>query len=309
MSDLYPRGVFCAAVTPVTEDLSPDVSAMAQHCRWLIEQGCDGVALLGTTGEANSFSVAQRMRLLEGVIEAGVPAERLLPGTGCAALADTVELTRHAVRAGVAGVVLLPPFYYKDVTVEGLAASYDVVIEQVADPRLKIVLYHIPQIAQVPIPFELIERLRARHRDTVVGIKDSGGDLDHMVELVRRFPGLSVLAGADPLMLPLLREGGAGCITATSNIGAAELATIYAGWRDPARKQEVEAAQARISELRARVSRWPQIAALKTATALRLNQLGWSRVVPPLMALTTAEQDTLRAAMAEPLPAAGREGH
>jgi 4-hydroxy-tetrahydrodipicolinate synthase len=216
-----------------------------------------------------------------------------------------VELTRHATRAGVAGVVLLPPFYYKDVTVDGLAASYEAVIERVADPRLKVVLYHIPPIAQVPLPMALIERLRERHPETVVGIKDSGGDLAHVVELVRRFPGLSVLAGADPLMLPLLREGGAGCITATSNIGAAELATIYAGWRDPARKDEVETAQARISELRARVSRWPQIAALKAATALRLGEPGWGRVVPPLMPLSAAEREALREAMAAPLPGAG----
>jgi 4-hydroxy-tetrahydrodipicolinate synthase len=305
MGDLYPKGVFCAALTPVGEDMSPDVPALARHCRWLIEQGCAGVALLGTTGEANSFSAAQRMRLLEGVIEAGVPAERLLPGTGCAALADTVELTRHAASTGVAGVVLLPPFYYKDVTVDCLAASYEAVIERVADPRLKVVLYHIPPIAQVPLPMALIERLRERHPETVVGIKDSGGDLAHMVELVRRFPGLSVLAGADPLMLPLLREGGAGCITATSNIGAAELAAIYAHWRDPARQEQVETAQARISELRARVSRWPQIAALKAATALRLGEPGWGRMVPPLMPLTAAEREALREAMAAPLPGAG----
>jgi 4-hydroxy-tetrahydrodipicolinate synthase len=175
----------------------------------------------------------------------------------------------------------------------------------VADPRLKVVLYHIPPIAQVPLPMALIERLRERHPETVVGIKDSGGDLAHMVELVRRFPGLSVLAGADPLMLPLLREGGAGCITATSNIGAAELAAIYAHWRDPARQDEVETAQARISELRARVSRWPQIAALKATTALRLGEPGWGRVVPPLMPLTAAEREALREAMAAPLPGAG----
>ncbi len=189
-----------------------------------------------------------------------------------------------------------------------MAASYEAAIERVADPRLKGVLYNSPPIAQVPLPMALIERLRERHPDTVVGIKDSGGDLGHMVELVRRFPRLSVLAGADPLMLPLLKEGGAGCITATSNIGAAELATIYAGWRDPARKDEVDAAQARISELRARVSRWPQIAALKAATALRLNQPGWGRVVPPLVGLSAAEREALREAMGQPLPPAGRGG-
>jgi 4-hydroxy-tetrahydrodipicolinate synthase len=294
--------VFCAALTPVAEDLSPDVPALVEHCRWLIAEGCDGVAVLGTTGEANSFSVAERMRLLEGVVEGGIPAERLLPGTGCAALSDTVELTRHAVGLGVAGVVMLPPFYYKDVTVEGLLASYDAVIDRVGDSGLKLVLYHIPPIAQIPIPMALIERLRERYPGTVVGIKDSGGDLAHMVELVRRFPGLAVLAGADPLMLPLLQQGGVGCITATSNLAGAELAAIYAGWRDPARKGEVEAAQARVTELRARVSRWPQIAALKAATGLRTGNPGWARVRPPLMALTRAESEALAAALAAPLP-------
>jgi 4-hydroxy-tetrahydrodipicolinate synthase len=302
MSDAFPQGVFCAALTPVAEDLSPDVPALARHCRWLIAEGCDGVAVLGTTGEANSFSVAERMRLLEGVVGAGIPAERLLPGTGCAALSDTVELTRHAVGLGVAGVVMLPPFYYKDVTVEGLLASYDAVIDRVGDPGLKLVLYHIPPMAQIPIPLDLIERLRERYPEVVVGIKDSGGDLAHMVELVRRFPGLAVLAGADPLMLPLLQQGGAGCITATSNLAGAELAAIYAGWRDPARKGEVEAAQARVTELRARVSRWPQIAALKAAMALRTGDPGWARVRPPLVPLTRAESDALAAALAAPLP-------
>lgn len=302
MGDAFPQGVFCAALTPVADDLSPNIAALAEHCRWLIAQGCDGVALLGTTGEASSFSVAERMRLLEGVVEAGVPAERLLPGTGCAALSDTVELTRHAVGLGAGGVVMLPPFYYKDVTVDGLFASYDAVIDRVGDSGLKLVLYHIPPIARVPIPLALIERLRERYSDTVVGIKDSGGDLAHMVGLVQRFPGLAVLAGADPLMLPLLQQGGAGCITATSNLAGADLAAIYAGWRDPARKGEVEAAQARVTELRARVSRWPQIAALKAATALRTGDPGWARVRPPLVPLTRAESDALAAALAAPLP-------
>ena len=297
MPDLFPAGVFCATLTPVTADLAPDVPALARHCRWLIGQGCDGIALLGTTGEANSFSVDERKAILDMVVEQGIAPGRLLPGTGCAALSDTVTLTRHAVGLGVAGVVVLPPFYYKYVTVDGLMASYEAVIERVGEARLKIVLYHIPPIAQVPIPLPLIDRLRDRYPDTVVGIKDSGGDLAHMVELVQRFPGLAVLAGADPLMLPLLREGGSGCIPATSNLAARELATIYAGWRDPSRVAEVESAQARIGELRALVSRWPQIAALKAATALRTGRPGWALPRPPLVALTEAERADLKAAL------------
>jgi 4-hydroxy-tetrahydrodipicolinate synthase len=297
MTDPFPAGVFCAALTPVTADLAPDVPALALHCRWLLRQGCDGIALLGTTGEANSFSVDERKAILEGVVQRGIPADRLLPGTGCAALSDTVALTRHAVELGVAAVVVLPPFYYKDVTVDGLMASYEAVIDRVGDARLKLVLYHIPPIAQVPIPLPLIERLRERHSAMVVGIKDSGGDFAHMAELVQRFPGLAVLAGADPLMLPLLREGGAGCITATSNLAARELATIYAGWREPGREAEVDAVQARITELRALVSRWPQVAALKAATALRTGQPGWALPRPPLVPLTKAQRETLKAAL------------
>jgi 4-hydroxy-tetrahydrodipicolinate synthase len=297
MPDLYPTGVFCAALTPLTPILAPDVPALVQHCRWLLAEGCDGIALLGTTGEANSFSVDERKTILEGVVERGIPANRLLPGTGCAALSDTVALTRHALALGVAGVVVLPPFYYKDVTVEGLAASYDAVIERVGDARLKLVLYHIPPIAQVPISMPLVDRLRDRYPETVVGIKDSGGDLAHMIQLVRRFPGLAVLAGADPLMQPLLREGGSGCITATSNLAARDLAVIFAGWRDPTRAAEVEAAQKRITELRALVSRWPQIAALKSAVALHTGEPGWALPRPPLLPLTEFERAELQLAL------------
>src|SRR4029453_1380999 len=148
---------------------------------------------------------AEGKALLEAAVKAGVAPERLMPGTGVAALTETVELTRHALSLGVATLVMLPPFYYKDVTEDGLFAAYSEVVERVADPRLKVVLYHIPQVSAVPITFPLIERLRARYPEVFVGIKDSAGQLANMEALVERFPGFSVLAGADPLMLPLLR--------------------------------------------------------------------------------------------------------
>ena len=165
------------------------------------------MALLGTTGEANSFSTGERKALLEAAVEGGIAPSQLLPGTGVTALTETVDLTRHAVSLGVTTVVMLPPFYYKSVSDEGLFASYSEIVERVGDSRLKVVLYHIPQFSAVPISFGLIERLRARYPSVFVGIKDSAGDLSNMEAMVERFPGFAVLAGADPLMLPLLREG------------------------------------------------------------------------------------------------------
>lgn len=296
MSALHPRGVFCAALTPITEAFAPDHALFVAHCQRLLAEGCDGIAMLGTTGEANSFSSDERRALLEAVVAAGIAPDRLLPGTGVAAVSETVALTRHALSLGVTTVVMLPPFYYKGVTEDGLFAAYAEVVERVADPRLRAVLYHIPQMSAVPIPFPVIARLRAAYPDTFTGIKDSAGDLAHMEALVAAFPGLAVLAGADPLMLPLLRKGGAGCITATSNLVAADLAFVFRHHADVGRAVEVEAAQARIVAARNRASRFTQIASLKLLLADRVGQPGWHRLRPPLLPLTPAEADALRAA-------------
>lgn len=296
MSALHPRGVFCAALTPMDAELAPDHAAFVAHAKRLLDQGCDGIAMLGTTGEANSFTVAERQALLEATITGGIAPDRLLPGTGVVALPDTVALTRHALSLGVTTVVMLPPFYYKGVSEEGVFAAYSHVVDRIGDARLRIVLYHIPPMSAVPIGFGVIARLRARYPGIFTGIKDSSGDLGNMQALVAAFPGLSVLAGADPLMLPLLKAGGAGCITATSNLVAADLAFVFRHHADPARAAEVEAAQARIVAARNRASRFPQIASLKLLLADRTGQPGWHRLRPPLLPLTQAEADALRSA-------------
>lgn len=288
-----PTGVFSAALTPLDADLAPDHATFVGHARWLLEEGCDGVALLGTTGEANSFSVGERKALLEAAVGAGIAPERLLPGTGVAALTETVELTRHALSLGVRTVVMLPPFYYKNVSDDGVFAAYAEVIERVGDARLRVVLYHIPQMSAVPLSHALIERLIARFPDIVVGIKDSAGDIGNMLAMVERFPGFSVLAGADPLLLPLRRQGGAGCITATSNLVARDLAFIYRHALDESRAGEVEAAQERVVAMRNRASRFAQMASLKMLTAQRTGHEGWARMRPPLLALDAAEKASL----------------
>jgi len=279
------QGIFAAVLTPLDENLAPDRAAIARHCRWLRDNGCDGLAVLGTTGEANSFSVDERVRLLEGLIEDGIPGNVLIPGTGCCALTDTVELTRKAVELGAAGVLMLPPFYYKNVSDDGLFASYAEVIERVGDPRLRIYLYHFPQMSGVFLGHDLIDRLLKHYPDVVAGMKDSSGDVGNMIRNTQAFPGFGVLSGSDEFLLPLLEKGGVGCITAVANVAAFLAAEVFAAWRegDGERAREV---QARLTAVRNAISALPLSAALKEIMARHTGDDGWLRIRPPLARLS-----------------------
>ncbi len=292
-------GVYCAAATPLNADDTPDLGLFTAHCQRLLQEGCHGVALLGTTGEANSFSSAERRAILEAALKSGISGEQLMPGTGVAAIPDTIELTRHALSVGVSRVVMLPPFYYKGVSDDGLFAAYAKIIETIADDRLQVVLYHIPQVSGIPLSLSLIGRLIEAFPNTVVGIKDSFGDFGNMEALIAAFPGFSVLAGADPLLLPLIKAGGAGCITATSNLVADSLRTVYDHANDPAKEQEVEAAQARINAYRYLSNSYAQIPTIKAMVGLKNGNSAWARPRAPLMALSAADQTDLAAKFAQ----------
>ncbi|HUG63063.1 MAG TPA: dihydrodipicolinate synthase family protein [Methylomirabilota bacterium] len=283
------HGVFSASATPVLEDGSSDHATFAIHVKALLAEGCDGVALLGTTGEANSFSIAQRQQLVEKVIEAGVDPRRLLPGTSQTNVADTVALTRHALDAGVRASVLLPPFYYKGVSDEGLFRFYAEVIEGVKSDALRVLLYHIPPIAQVGISLDLTRRLIEAFPGIVVGVKDSSGKIESMQAFASAFENFSVLAGADPFMLPLLKSGGAGCITSSSNLIAKHLRVVFDTWFDLAKAAEVEAAQARINAWRDLSNAYVQLPTIKAMLARRRRHDGWTRVRPPLVELAPDE--------------------
>ncbi|MDI6025013.1 dihydrodipicolinate synthase family protein [Corticibacterium sp. UT-5YL-CI-8] len=289
MSRFAISGVFSAAATPVNADLSPDHARFAAHCKRLLSEGCHGVALLGTTGEANSFSLTERKEILEKVIAAGVDPTALMPGTGVAAIPESIELTRHALSLGVNKIVLLPPFYYKGVSDDGLFDAYSRILEGIADDRLKVVLYHIPQMSGIALSVELVGRLVEAYPTTVVGIKESKGDFANMHALVKAYPGFAVFPGADPLMLPLLKEGGAGCITATSNLIADSLRTVFDGHADAAKAAEVETAQARIEAWRALSNSYAQIPTIKAMIGLKHGEDGWQRTRPPLVGLSDAQ--------------------
>ena len=285
------EGVLCPVVTPFKADLSPDGVRFAAHCRWLLDQGCAGLAIFGTTSEANSLSVDERITLFDDLLRRGIPAERLLPGTGCCALSDSVRLTRHFVAAGVAGVLMLPPFYYKGVSDEGLYRNYAQIVERVGDARLRVYLYHIPAMTQVPLSLTLIDRLLTAYPGAIAGIKDSSGDPAQLKALLETFAGrdFAVFPGSEVLLLQGLRGGGVGCITATGNVNPAAIADVCRHWREP----DADARQARLDALRKTIQAFPLIPAVKATIAHYADDLPWCSVRPPLVELDASQRSSL----------------
>lgn len=295
------RGVLAPVVTPFRRDLAPDPERLAAHCRWLLDHGCDGLAVFGTNSEANSLSVEERLELLDALVALGVPAGRLMPGTGCCALTDSVRLTRHAVARGCAGVLMLPPFYYKDVPDEGLYRAFAEVIERVGDERLRVYLYHIPPVAQVPIPLAVIGRLLDAYPRAVAGIKDSSGDFGHTAAVIDAFAGrgFDVFAGSEVFLLRTLRAGGVGCITAGANVNPHGIAAVHADWRSPdasGRQSAIDGVRRALQE-----TRGSMIAALKATIAHYARDPEWRTLRPPLVELPGDE----RAGLVGRLEAAG----
>jgi 4-hydroxy-tetrahydrodipicolinate synthase len=276
------RGVYAPVITPFAADLSPDPARMVRHCRWLIEQGL-GLAVFGTNSEANSLSTGEKIALLDALAAAGIPGERMMPGTGCCALTDTVELTRAALAHGAGGVLMLPPFYYKGVSEDGLFASYSEIIQRVGDARLRIYLYHIPQVSNVPIGYGLIERLLTAYPEAIAGIKDSAGDWENTRGMIERFGprGFNVFAGSENFLLATLRAGGAGCITATGNVNPGAIVRLFQNWQEA----DADAQQRALDVVRAVFARFPMIPALKSAVAHWADDAGYAAVRPPLVKL------------------------
>jgi 4-hydroxy-tetrahydrodipicolinate synthase len=279
-----PRGVFAAALTPLTDDLAPDHRALLQHYRWLLEEGCDGIVCLGTTGEANSFSLDERLGMLEALAGSELPA-KLVVGTGCCAVPDTVRLTEKALEIGAAGVLVLPPFYYKGVSDDGLFAAYAEVIEKVGDSRLRLYIYHFPKMTALDIGLDLIERLIKAYPQTVVGLKNSSGDWDNIAAMIEAFPNFDVFAGSEEFLLPTLQLGGPGCMSATINVLAPQAAELYAKWHTA----EAEILQAQVTLLRHTLSKSPPIPAMKAILARFNEQPAWRNVRPPLRPLPDGE--------------------
>jgi 4-hydroxy-tetrahydrodipicolinate synthase len=284
------KGVLAPVVTPFLADLSPDGERLVAHCRWLLAKGVS-LAPFGTTSEANSLSPPERVELLDHLVESGIDPARLMPGTGCSALTDSVSLTAHAVKHGCAGVLMLPPFYYKGVTDDGLFASFAEVVERVGDSGLRIYLYNIPPVSQVAITHGLIERLLHRYSSVIAGLKDSSGDWAVTKAYLDAFasPEFDIFPGSEAFLLDGLRYGGAGCISATANVNPGPLAALASNWKEA----DADSRQAALSRIRGIFGKRPLIPALKAAIAHFGGDEAWAAVRPPLVALPADEKDAL----------------
>lgn len=286
-------GVLTPVVTPFDADLNPDADRLIRQCQWLLSQNV-GLAVFGTNSEANSMSVEEKITLLDRLVDAGIDTNRMMPGTGCCALTDTVKLTAHAASLGCAGTLMLPPFYYKGVTDEGIFANFAEVIERVGSPSLRVYLYHIPPIAQVGFSVDLIERLVKRYPKTIVGIKDSSGDWSNTKAMLdRNWDDFRVFVGSESFLLANMRNGGAGCISATANVNPAAIDRLYQAWQ----ADDADAQQSALDEIRSTVMAYPMIPALKATVAEFSGDEEWRRVRPPLVSLTEGQSTELTAAL------------
>lgn len=284
------KGVLAPVATPFRNDLQVDEDRFVSFCKWLIGQG-SGLAIFGTNSEANSLSLNERRRLLDCLIESGVDPKRMMPGVGCCSIEETVELASAAVKAGCGGVLTLPPFFYKGVSDDGLFNYYAQVIERVADSRLRLYLYHIPQMSGVPISVALVGRLLHAYPGTVVGLKDSSGDWANTEALLTAFPGFAVFPASESLLIKALPLGAAGCISATANLQPAAIAALIASHGS----DDFNALHQKVSAVRSLLQQYPMIPALKHVIATWSSDATWNNLRPPLVELPSRQADELLA--------------
>src|ERR1700730_10291453 len=287
------RGVVAPVLTPFKADLSPDRERFIAHCKWLLSQNC-GLAVFGTNSEANSLAAEERSTLLDGLVAAGVDTSRMMPGTGCCSITETVKLTSQAVKHGCAGVLMLPPFYYKGVSEEGLYRHFNEVVQRVGDARLRIYLYHIPPVAVVGMTTGLVERLLKAYPNTIAGMKDSSGDWNKTKTFLDAFAksGFDVFVGSESFLLASMRNGGVGTISATANVNPAAIHKLYAEWQNP----DADDQQAKLNIIREIFGKkYLMISALKQGIAIYASDPAWAKVRPPLVELTAEQAKTLAA--------------
>lgn len=275
-------GVYCAVITPLKNNLSINPDLHLRHCQSLMQKGLDGLVIFGTNGEASSFSVTQKIKSIEFLLENRIDASNLLIGTGSSSLEDAIELTKFSVKIGSKASLLIPPFYFKNVTDDGVIAYYRNVIEQTGDNNFKFLLYNIPQHSGVTINFNIIENLLKLYPNNVVGLKDSTGDMDNMLKTIKYFNDFAVFCGNGALALHTSRRGGAGAITGDANITAKLLSFIIHNFRNEKQIENFENLQILIEKIRNVLNSHEQISLLKAYYSVADNMDEWNNVMPPL---------------------------
>ena len=290
MESLQP-GVYTASLTPLFDSFEPNIPALIRHAQWLLEEGSDGVALLGSTGESNSMTVEQRQSIIEqSALE--LPPDRLMMGTGSCALQDAVRLTQASVNAGVLSVLVLPPFYYKPQSEESVLSFFSLLVEAVDNPNLRIIFYNFPQLSGYNFSIKILQELKLRFGDIAAGIKDSSGDWNNMLDMVQNVPDLMVYTGTETLLLDILRKGGAGSITATANLIAPECQHVFQAWKN-GRSEAADQAQKHLTALRIAFESYSYVSEMKSLLAAQTNSEEWNHMLPPFAQLPDEQVEEL----------------
>ena len=284
-------GIYTASLTPLFDSFEPNIPALIRHAQWLLEEGSDGVALLGSTGESNSMTVEQRQSIIEqSALE--LPPDRLMMGTGSCALQDAVRLTQASVNAGVFSVLILPPFYYKPQSEESVLSFFSLLVEAVDNPNLRIIFYNFPQLSGYNFSIKILQELKLRFGDIAAGIKDSSGDWNNMLDMVQNVPDLMVYTGTETLLLDILRKGGAGSITATANLIAPECQHVFQAWKN-GRSEAADQAQKHLTALRIAFESYSFVSEMKSLLAAQTNSEEWNHMLPPFAQLPDEQVEEL----------------
>lgn len=287
MSKKTLSGVIAAIATPVGESGAPDITRAMKLARFLLDNGCDGLNVLGTTGEATSFSVAERKSVMDAYKANGLPLNRLMVGTGAAAVADAVALTRHAAALGFAGALVLPPFYYKGVPDDGLIAYIDTLVKATADNPIPVYLYHFPAMSGLPWHVALVKRLLDSYPDRIVGLKDSSGDMTYARSVAAISKDFAVFPSTEAVLIEARGGAFAGCISATANLNADLCARAW-------KNGDATALEAAVA-IRKLFDGKPLVSGVKSLLAHIHGDQELARTKPPLVSLTAADRTTVTA--------------
>ncbi len=284
-------GVYTASLTPLLDSFEPNIPALIRHAQWLLDEGSDGVALLGSTGESNSMTVEQRQSIIEqSALE--LPPDRLMMGTGSCALQDAVRLTQASVNAGVFSVLVLPPFYYKPQSEESVLSFFTLLVEAVGNPNLRIIFYNFPKLSGYNFSIKILQELKLRFGEIAAGIKDSSGDWNNMLSVVQNVPDLMVYTGTETLLLDILREGGAGSITATANLIVPECQQVFQAWAN-GQSEVADQAQKHLTALRTAFESYSFVSEMKSLLAAQTNSEEWNHMLPPFAQLPDEQVEEL----------------
>ena len=279
------NGIYSAALTPINDDLSINKNLYLEHCQYLMKQGHDGLAIFGTTGEANSFSIKEKCDTIDFLLSNNLDSNLLIPGTGSSSVEDAIQLTKFAEKNKSRAVLILPPFYYKNVSDEGIINYFRKIIETVGSSDFHYLLYNIPQTTSVVLNFNIIETLLKLYPNNIVGIKDSSGNIDSMLKTVKYFQDLALFCGHDSLALKIYKRGGAGAITAGTNIAGRLLSFIINNINKEKEIEDFNSYQALLEQIRETITLEEPISVMKAYFSIINKNPDWNKVMPPLKSL------------------------